>query len=205
MTTKVSADMYPLNELKVKFGSRIRTTRFTQRTPRVEVNFKLLSNLISRFPEVRVRYLGIIEKSIYNMAFFTEDGFHRLKEVDYMFKDDNQNIVAVLKSGKDLKMLTPPEKGESKILMADCPLHCRVSTSRLKSYYITHREDFPFLNAMAKVLDDICIDMDHLSRVVSESVEKCNANEWIRSNISECIEELSKLMDKSSFVINSTK
>ncbi len=205
MTRKVSADMYPLNELRKKFGARIRSTRFTKSVPRIEVNFKLLTNIVPGLPDnIRGIYSKIIDKAISNIRFFTPEGFHRLEEVDYMFQDENGNIVAVLTSGKDLRLLTPPENGASKGLIAKSPLECRVSTAHLKSYYLEHPDEFPFLDSMACILDDMEIDLNDLGRNLPESVERCLGSDWIQANISECIKELSDLLDKSSFVLKST-
>lgn len=203
MTKKVSEDMYPLNELRKKFGHRIRTTAFSNKKDNILVSFKLFSNIVASL-KVSEDYAEVIEKALSNVAFYTEGGYHKLNEVDYMFIDDNNLNVAVLKNGKDYTLLCPPEKGETTPLKAKSPLFCRVSTLQLKEYYSKHISQFPYLNLMAKEIDKFNIH-GSISSNIPHVAQRCLQNEWIRLNISECINELSKLLDNASFVLNSTK
>lgn len=154
MITKVSADMYPVQELRKAYMHRIRTTGFFNSDPAIIVSFKLLSNVVANFDGVSDMYSDIIETTTNNLSFFTDAGWFTLQEVEYMFIDKDGYCVAVLKNGNDLIMRTPPKDNESYPIKIDSPLNLTVSIEALKKYYLSHFNEFRFLNRFAQELDN---------------------------------------------------
>lgn len=207
MTTKVSADMYPLNELRKEFASRIRTTAFVSQ-PEAFVSFKLFSLLTPMMADSDVSklYVNIIEKALSNLSFYTNEGVHKLSSVQYMFTDDNKNIVAVMTNGTPLDVLYyPNSKNSHESIKAESPLECRVSVSQLKDYYLNHISDFPYLDKLTDLLNTLRLGEYSKYSQIRSLADKCSEDSWVNENIYECLEDLDHLLDHASFVLDYKK
>lgn len=202
MTTKVSADMYPVNEIREEFTNRIRTTAFIK-LPDVFVSFKFFGCLIPMIPDMAKAYNSkIIEKALSGISFFTVDGFHKLEEVDYMFTDADGLIVAVLDDGTPLNVKYPPESELSGNIKEESALECYLSTRYLKTYFIDHKDEFPYLYHLTALLNQFGIGNYTNYKTLRTLAAECSTNRWIISNIENCIVELSNLLDNASFIMD---
>ena len=201
MISKVSADMYPVNELRKAYEHRIRTTGFFNTDPSIIVSFKLFSNVVAYFDGASDIYSDIIENATNNLSFFTEAGWFTLQEVEYMFIDKDDYCVAVLKNGNDLIMRTPPKDNESNPIKIDSPLKLTVSTEDLKNYYLSHFNDFRFLNRFSKELDSHLESRSQFTKNFKSIAELIRTGE-IFFPWQHVMHDLKKLFAKSSFELN---
>lgn len=196
MLSKIASDQYPVSELRNVFSHRIRTTGFQGSNPNVIVKFSLFSNIVAHFDSASESYSEVIDKALETISFFTNEGLHHLYEVDYIFTDENNQWVAVLKNGKDFLILN--SSGEPIIAEME---ELILSTSKLKGYYISHCEAFPYLNKMGEIIDSLLDNRSQLSGAVRKIADRCINNDWIRENILECLDELKALVSESSFLL----
>lgn len=201
MKSKVSADMYPVNELRKEYMHRIRTTGFFNTDPAIIVSFKLLSNVVANFDGASDMYSDIIETATNNLSFFTEVGWFTLQEVEYMFIDKDDYCVAVLKNGNDLMMRTPPKDNESYPFKIDSPLKLTVSNEALKKYYLSHFHDYRFLNRFSKELDSHLENRSQFTKNFKSIAELIRTGE-IFFPWQHVMHDLKKLFAKSSFELN---
>lgn len=200
---KISADLYPLNELREKFSHRIRTTGFTKSRPSIVVSFKLFSNIVGAIGNASEHYADVIENALSGLSFLTQEGEHHLSEVDYMFVDDKNQCVAVLINGSALTLLKNSKGDVMTPIIGDPLENLIVSTKELKEYFMEHREDFPYLNSMAEEIDSMRIDHASITKETTLVARMCKENDWIRCNIDYCIDELNNLLGHASFILKS--
>lgn len=201
MISKVSADMYPANELRKEYMHRIRTTGFFNSDPPIIVSFKLLSNVVAYFDGASDIYSDIIENATNNLSYFTEAGWFTLQEVEYMFIDKDGFCVTVLKNGNDLIMRTPPKNNESFPIKIDSPLKLTVSTEALKKYYLSHFDEFRFLNRFTQELDN---NLESRSQITQKfkSVAELIRNEEVFFQWQHVMHDLKKLFQHANFELN---
>ena len=201
MITKVSADMYPVQELRKAYMHRIRTTGFFNSDPAIIVSFKLLSNVVANFDGASDMYSDIIETTTNNLSFFTDAGWFTLQEVEYMFIDKDGYCVAVLKNGNDLIMRTPPKDNESYPIKIDSPLNLTVSTEALKKYYLSHFNEFRFLNRFTQELDN---NLESRSQFIKKfkSIAELIRNGDVFFPWQHIMHDLKKLFEHASFELN---
>lgn len=204
MTTKISEDMYPLNELRKEYNKRVKSTGFFNTKPNVLVSLHIFSNIIAS-TECSSRYGKIMEEALSNISFYTAAGYIKFNEVDYMFINVDQLCVAVLKDGRDFLVLEENDGCIFRPIEIDTPLNLIVSTKLLKGYYIEHSDDFQYLNTMANVIEKMGIKHSDVSKHIKNVSIKCRGNAWIMNNINHCLDDLDKLFRKSSFVLCKTK
>lgn len=196
MLSKVSSEMMPASELRSVFSQRIRTTGFQHSNPNAIVKFSLFSNIVAHFDCASEAYSEVIAKALDSVSFFTNEGLHRFYEVDYIFADEDDRCVAVLKDGRDFLILHSASGKPLKGLEG-----LKVSTSMLKDYYLANQESFPYLNKMGDLLASMVENRSQLSNAMTKLANRCINNKWIEDNIFECIGELKALVTKSSFVL----
>lgn len=201
MTSKVSSEMFPLSELRKMYVQRIRSTAFMDSDSNIIISFKLFSNIVPSFPAASELYGDIIEKALESLSFQTVDGMHQLHEVDYVFLDEKEHCVAVLKNGQDMFMLSPKSSDKPIILTVKSPEDLTVTTYFMKRYYQVHQSEFPYLNEFARIIDSKISRRDQLTKGIKDTAEFCISNKWMKDNILNCIYELHKLVENSSFVL----
>ena len=201
MISKVSADMYPAKDLRNAYMHRIRTTAFFNTDPSIIVSFKLLSNVVAYFDGASDIYSDIIEMATNNLSFFTEAGWFTLQEVEYMFIDEEGYCVAVLNNGNDLIMRTPPKDNKSYPIRIDSPLKLKVSTGALKKYYLSHVNEFRFLNRFSLELDSHLESRSQFNKNF-KSVAELIRNREIFFQWQHVMHDLKKLFEKASFELN---
>lgn len=199
LTAKIAADMSTAKELHEMFYKRVRSTAFSSTNPHVMVRFKLFSNIVSRSGVVGAssKYSEIVSKALAAISFNTIEGKRKLAEVDYMFIDDDKRCIAVLRNGMDMFVLNP-ETDEP--LVVDTIEDLTVSTYMMKSYYLAHITDFPYLNKLTEIID-FRFSRAQVSNDISSVADFCVENDWILENLMNCLEDLKRLVDNSSFVI----
>lgn len=203
MTTKVSSEMFPLNELRRKYMNRVRSTSFTSDTkPSVIVNFHLFNLLIEKLSgTISKEFLKVLEKALQNLSFYTTGGRFILKDVDYIFQDQENRLIVVLLSGEDFIMLTPPIDVIQTQILNVSPLSLIVSTYALKEYFTENIEKYPYLKNFSNLCDKILPQRSMITLKTSECVGYLINSPWVKENITSCIKELDDLFDKASFVL----
>ena len=181
------------------FYKRVRSTAFSSTNPDVTVRFNLFSNIVSRsgIAGASPKYSEIVDKALDTISFNTVEGKHKLAEVDYMFIDDDNRCIAVLRNGTDMFVLDP-ETDEP--LVIDTIEDLTVSTSLMKKYCLAHIADFPYLNRWTGIID-FRFTRSQVSKDVSGVADFCVKNDWILENLMNCLEDLKRLVDNSSFII----
>lgn len=197
MMEKVSSDMYPVSELHSIFRRRVISTGFFNTSPNIIVSFKLFTNIVTTF-DVSTSYSEIIKKAIESISFNTVDGIHRLSEVDYMFVDNNNHCVAVLKDGQDFLMLYPES---NTVIVKGSPRDFTLSTAQMKGYYWDHISAFPYLDKMAELIDSRIEKRAMLTNDVRKVAGYCISNPWIKNNILNCLNDLKHLVNNSYLLI----
>ena len=203
MTTKISSEMFPLNELNGEYMSRVRSTGFTSGTkPSVIVNLHLFNLLMGKLPDtISEEFHKVLKKALQNISFYTTGGRFILKDVDYIFQDQENRLVVVLQSGEDFVMLTPPVDVIQTQIMNVSPLSLIVSTYALKEYFTENMENYPYLKDFSNLCDNILPQRSMITLKTSECVGYLINNPWVKENITSCIKELDDLFDKASFVL----
>lgn len=198
---KVASEMFTLSELKKEFGHRIRATAFMNSNPSFIVSFKIFSNIVAEFPVISDVYSTIIEKAINGITFYTLEGWHQLREVDYMFYDEeSKTCVVVLRNGKDLCVCMPPEAGETSVIDT-MPYKLIVSTKKLKRYYKENYNEFRYLSELTQVIDSKISSRNEVIKNVPALANILRNDEWVNNNITYCLGELNRILDESSFIL----
>lgn len=203
MTIKISSEMFPLNELNEEYMSRVRSTGFTSGTkPSVIVNLHLFNLLMGKLPDtISEEFHKVLKKALQNISFYTTGGRFILKDVDYIFQDQENRLVVVLQSGEDFVMLTPPVDVIQTQILNVSPLNLIVSTYALKEYFTENMEKYPYLKDFSNLCDNVLPQRSMIIQETSECVGYLINNPWVKENITSCIKELDDLFDKASFVL----
>lgn len=195
--------MFPLNELNEEYMSRVRSTGFTSGTkPSVIVNLHLFNLLMGKLPDtISEEFHKVLKKALQNISFYTTGGRFILKDVDYIFQDQENRLVVVLQSGEDFVMLTPPVDVIQTQILNVSPLNLIVSTYALKEYFTENMEKYPYLKDFSNLCDNVLPQRSMIIQETSECVGYLINNPWVKENITSCIKELDDLFDKASFVL----
>lgn len=203
MTTKVSSEMFPLNELREKFRKKIRSTGFTSGTkPTTIVNFHLLNLLSNRLSDsLSKNFSKVVEKALQNLSFYTIRGRFTLNDVDYIFIDEENRLVVVLQSGEDYVMLTPPKGVIQTQIMDVSPLQLIVSTYALKEYFTENIDKYSSLKTFSNLCDKNIPLRSMITSEPRKSVDYMVNLPSITEIVDSCIKELDDLLDKASFIL----
>ena len=202
MITKISTEMFPLSELREKYRSRIGTTAFFNRRPSPFVSFKIFTNLVPQMPKnISAEYYKVKEKALQRLSFYTTGGRYELKDVDYIFMDQENRLVVVFQSGEDYIMLNSPIEGAQTQILDISPLQLTVSTYEIKKYFTENIVKYPFLKEFANLCDTTIPKRTMLSKKTGEAVNYIAHLPWVVKNISSCIKELDDLLDNASFIL----
>ena len=202
-TTKISNEMFPLNELREKFRKNIRSTGFTSGTkPSAIVNFHLFNLLSNRLSDsLSKNFSMVIEKALQNLSFYTTGGRFALKDVDYIFIDEENRLVVVLQSGKDYVMLTPPKEVIQTQIRDVSPLKLIVSTYALKEYFTENIDKYPSLKTFSNLCDKNIPLRSMITSEIKKSVDFMVNLPSITEIVDSCIKELNDLLDHASFIL----
>lgn len=202
MTIKVSSEMFPLNQLRDEYRPRIGSTAFFNRKPFPFISFKLFTHLVPKLPQtISTEYSKVKEKALQRLSFYTTGGRFMLRDIDYTFIDQENRLVAVLQSGEDYIMLTPPIDVTQTEILNISPLKLIVSTYEIKKYFNENIGKYPFLKEFANLCDKTIPKRAIFSKKTEEAVSYIVNLSWIRENIGSCIKELDDILNNASFIL----
>lgn len=201
------------SDLVQEFKKRIRSTKAQIMKPYFAVSFKLIYSICRSLDNstgnnsMCNRFHQLVDKAIYRISFYTPSGKHRLPEIDKMLVDFQGCCVAIDKDGKDEVLLCAPDNNrESMPLHIDSedPLQLIVSTKEIREYLWHNWGKYPSLKILSEKIDSIEGGRTDISNGnVDDIVAQHDLVNTI--DIKKIFEEVSDILDNSSFILLDSK